>query len=292
VAVILVIGGGSKIGSALIQALQARGEEVRALVRGREFGKAVVDGVETVTGDLADPQSLRAAMAGVDGALLLSSPHRDAVRWHCNANDAACAAGMDLLVRSSILGADPDSAAVFVASHGHCDRYLERSGLPYVILRPNLFLQNVPESTIPAVTGDGNFCLNADEARITMIDTRDVAAIASVALTEPGHAGAHYDLTGPEALSYHDVAAKLSAALGREIRYVDVSDKAVRSALLELGLDQWFADALVGLYEDYRRSGANGYAAQVTDTVEQLTGRPPRTLDQLLDEQPVVAQSQ
>jgi uncharacterized protein YbjT (DUF2867 family) len=119
-----------------------------------------------------------------------------------------------------------------------------------------------------------------------MADTRDVAAVAAVALTEPGQAGAHYDVTGPEALSYADVAARLTTALGRPVSYADAPDDAVRQGLLGAGLSEWFAGALVGLYQDYRRSGPGGYAAQVTGTVQQLTGRPARTLDALLSEIP------
>ena len=151
-----------------------------------------------------------------------------------------------------------------------------------MILRPNLFLQNVPESTIPSIDDEGRFFVNAGEARISMVDTSDVAAVASVVLTEDGHAGARYDITGPEALSYADVAAKLTASLGRQIAYVPAPDEAVRTALLGFGLDQWFVGALVGIYQDYRRSGTDGYASAVTDTVQRLTGAPPRSLDALL----------
>jgi uncharacterized protein YbjT (DUF2867 family) len=108
--------------------------------------------------------------------------------------------------------------------------------------------------------------------------------VAALALTEPGHAGAHYDLTGPEALSYADVAARLTSAMGRPVSYVDAPDDAVRQALLGAGLTEWFAGALVGLYQDYRRSGTDGYAAQVTGTIQQLTSRPARSVDDLLGE--------
>jgi uncharacterized protein YbjT (DUF2867 family) len=100
----------------------------------------------------------------------------------------------------------------------------------------------------------------------------------------PGHVGAHYDVTGPEALSYADVAARLTSALGRRISYAGASDDAVRQALLDAGLTEWFASALIGLYQDYRRSGTAGYAAQVAGTVPRLTGRPARSLDDLLGE--------
>jgi uncharacterized protein YbjT (DUF2867 family) len=282
---ILVIGGRSKIGTALTAALVERDQRVRALVRDGEQTDGIPGAVEVATGDLADPDSLASAMADVEKVFLLSSAHRNAVSWHRNAIDAARDAGVGLLVRSSILGADKDSPAEFVNAHTTCDRYLEQSGVDHVILRPNLFLQNVPESNIPSIGEDGNLYVDAGDASISMVDTRDVAAVAAVVLTESGHAGAQYDVTGPEAISYGDVAAKLSDALGREVTYVDTPDETVRETLLSFGLDEWFVDALVGLYQDYRRSGTDGYAAKVSDVVPTLLGRPARTLEQLLSEQ-------
>ncbi len=281
---ILVIGGRSKIGAALIGDLLDRGQQVRALIRAGETAGGLPAAAQTVTGDLADEGSLVTAMAGAEKVFLLSSPHPDAVRWHRNAIDAARRTQVQLLVRSSILGAGRESQAEFISAHTTCDRYLEGSGLPCVIVRPNLFLQNIPDSTIPSIDASGTFYADAGEARISMVDTRDVAAVAAVVLTEPGHAGAHYDVTGPEALSYADVAAKLTSVMGRRISYVAAPDGAVRQALLGAGLTEWFADALIGLYQDYRRSGTDGYAAQVTGTVSRLTGRPARSLDDLLVE--------
>jgi uncharacterized protein YbjT (DUF2867 family) len=243
--VILVIGGRSKIGAALIGELLGQGQQVRVLVRAGEPAASLPATTEAVTGDLADEGSLVTAMAGIEKVFLLSSPHPDAVSWHRNAIDAA-----------------------------------RRTQ----VQRPNLFLQNIPESTIPAIDASGTFYADAGEARISMVDTRDVAPVAAVALTEPGQAGAHYDVTGPEPLSYTDVAAKLTSAMGRRISYVSASDDAVRQALLGAGLTEWFASALVGLYQDYRRSGTGGYAAQVTGTVRRLAGRPARSLDDLLGE--------
>jgi uncharacterized protein YbjT (DUF2867 family) len=282
--VILVIGGRSKIGAALIGELLGRGQQVRALVCAVEAAGSLPTAAEAVTGDLADEGSLVTAMAGVQKVFLLSSPHPDAASWHRNAIDAARRTQVQLLVRSSILGAGRESPAEFISAHTTCDRYLEGSGLPYVIVRPNLFLQNIPESRIPSIDASGIFYADAGEARISMVDTRDVAAVAALALTEPGHAGAHYDVTGPEALSYTDVAAKLTSAMGRHISYVGASDDAVRQAFLGAGLTEWFANALVGLYQDYRRSGTGGYAAQVTGTIQRLTSRPARSLDDLLGE--------
>ena len=282
---ILVIGGRSKIGSALIGELVGKGEVVRALVRSDESAGSFPEGVEAVTGDLVDLDSLRSAIAGAERMFLLCGPTEQEVQLNRNAIDAAKEAGLRLLVRSSILGSDPGSQATFVRDHGACDEYLRQSDVPHAIIRPNLFLQNIPENTIPSIDADGNFYANAGEARISMVDTRDVAGVAAILLSESGHEENAYDVTGPEALSYHDVAAKLE----RTVAYIDAPDDAVRGALEAFGLSEWLTGALVDLYQDYRRSGADGYAAQVTDTVQQLTGRPPRTLGQLLAEQPAAA---
>jgi uncharacterized protein YbjT (DUF2867 family) len=228
-------------------------------------------------------------MDGVEKVFLLCGPAQDEYQLNRNAIDAAQSGKVRLLVRSSILGSDPESPATFIADHGLCDQYLRDSTLEHTIVRPNLFLQNVSETTIPSIDGGGRFYVNAGDARISMVDTRDVGAVAAVALTEAGHANRAYDVTGPEALSHADVAAAISAHQERDVTYVAVDDEVTRTALLGFGLDPWFAGALVDLYHDYRRSGPDGYAAQVTETVQSLTVRPARTLRDLLSEQPAPA---
>jgi uncharacterized protein YbjT (DUF2867 family) len=280
---ILVIGGRSKIGAAVIEELLARGRSVRALARAGESA-GLPDGVEVVLGDLAVPDSLAAAMDGVDRVFLLCGPREDEVELNKNAIDAAKRAGLALLVRSSILGADPQSPSTFIRDHGICDAYLRDSGVEHAIVRPNMFMQNIPENTIPAIGEDGVFYANAGQARISMVDTRDVGTVAAVMLVEPGHENAEVDVTGAEALSYADVATKLSETLGRTVTYADAPDEAVHQALSGFGLGDWMVSSLVELFADYRRSGIDGYAALLSDSIQRLTGRPPRTLDQLLAE--------
>jgi len=288
--VILVIGGRSKIGSVLIGELAGRGERVRALARPTETAGPLVAGVEAVIGDLGDSGSLSDAMAGVSKVFLLCGPSPDEVRFNRNAIEAAAGADVELLVRSSILGADTSSPAAFVSDHGVSDQYLRDAGVPFAIVRPNMFMQNIPENTIPSLDDSGTFYTNTGDARISMVDTRDVAAVAAVLLTEPGHTGDELDVTGPEALSYDDVAGKLAVSLERDVTHVAVPDDAVREALSSYGMGEWMVDGLVSLFADYRRSGIGGYAAQVTDAVGRLTGREPRTLDALLAEtQPAAA---
>jgi uncharacterized protein YbjT (DUF2867 family) len=277
--VILVIGGGSRTGQELIRLLQASGTPVRALARTQEPGS---DGAGTVSGDLAKPATLDRAMDGADKVFLLGPAHHDETAWYRNAIDAAARAGVSQVVASSILGADPASPARFIRHHGLADEHLRASGVPWTILRPNMYMHNVTSLWPPAIGPDGNYYAPAGDARISTVDARDVAAVAARALTEDGHAGQAYDVTGPQALSTAECCDLLGAHLGRPVRYVEVDDETARSAMVGAGLQQWMADALVELYQDYRRSGTDGYAAQVSDTVQAVTGQPPRTLAQAL----------
>src|SRR5262249_10792727 len=145
-------------------------------------------------------------------------------------------------------------------------------------------LQSVVDTTIPSIDADGRFAVNAGSARISMVDARDVAAAAATLLTEPGHEGRRYDVTGPEALSYAEIARRLARAIGWPATYVDTADDAMRKSLRASGLDEWHAGAEVELFAEYRRGGAFGYASAVTETVERLTGRAPATLDKLISE--------
>ena len=276
---ILVIGGGSRTGRELIRLLQAGGTAVRVLARTPE---PAGDGPETVSGDLAKPATLDRAMDGADKVFLLGPAHHDETAWYRNAIDAAARAGARHLVASSILGADPDSPARFIRHHGVADAHLQESGVPWTILRPNMYMHNVTSLWPPTIGPDGNYYAPAGEARISTVDARDIAAVAARVLTEDGHAGKAYDVTGPQALSTGECCDLLGAHLGRPVRYVPVDDDTARSAMLSAGLQQWMADALIELYQDYRRSGQDGYAAQVHDTVQALTGQSPRTLEQAL----------
>jgi uncharacterized protein YbjT (DUF2867 family) len=274
---ILVIGGRSRTGRELVRLLREAGAPLRILTRSSETADD-----DAVPGDLARPETLNAAMAGAQKVFLLCSAAHDELAWHRNAIDAAARAGIAHLVRSSILGADPGSPARFIRHHGQADEHLRASGVAYTIMRPNFYMHNV-SAVWPLSTGpDGNYYAPAGDARITMTDARDVAAVSARALREDGHAGKAYDLTGPQALSHAEACQKLGAALGRPVNYVPVDDETARSAMLAAGLTRWMTDALIELYQDYRRSGTDGYAAQVHDTVRAVTERQPRTLGQAL----------
>ena len=278
---IVLIGGGSRTGREIIRLLKADGTPARAMVRSAGSGG---EGADTVVGDLARPATLEAAMAGADKVFLLAPAHHDEAAWYRNAIDAAARVGVRHLVVSSILGADPASDVRFLRHHGLADAHLRESGVPWTILRPNMYMHNVTDLWPLAIGPDGNYYAPAGDARISTVDARDVGAVAARVLTEDGHIGQAYDLTGPQALTTAECCELLAAHLGRPVRYVSVDDAAARTAMLGAGMHRWMADALIELYQDYRRSGLNGYAARIHDGVEAVTGKAPRALAQALSE--------
>jgi uncharacterized protein YbjT (DUF2867 family) len=126
------------------------------------------------------------------------------------------------------------------------------------------------------IAATGSIYQPVGDARASFIDTRDIAAVAARALTEEGHDGQTYTLTGPAALSYHEVASKLSEAAGRDINYVPVTPEEFRAGALAAGLPEWLVSALERLNEIF----ASGQAAEVTDAVQRVGGKEPTTFEQ------------
>src|SRR5262249_37910446 len=150
-------------------------------------------GYEAAIGDLAEPDTVRRAMDGVERVFLLTTPDASDVVWHTIAIDEARRAGVRHLVRSSLLGADANTWVTFRRQHGFSDRYLEQSGVPYTILRPNYYMQNITGTIMPFIDEQGQFYSSIDGARLSMVDTRDVAAVAAHVLTHAGHFGKIYE---------------------------------------------------------------------------------------------------
>lgn len=277
---ILVTGSTGKVGQQLVAALKTKGAAFKALARSEASFKALTAlGVETVKGDLGDPASMKAALQGVDKLFLLSSAsHFD--RLEIGAIDAARAAGVKHVVKLSAYGASGDSPSPLLRAHARAERALEDSGLAFTILRPTFFMQNWVAFFSQGIKAGQPVYVNAGEGRLAWIDTRDIAGVATAALTEPGHEGLVYDLTGPEALSYGEVAARLGKLLGRDVAYVPVPDSAAFQAMKGMGMDSWYAYGMVTLHQGVRR----GMAEPTTGTVELVTSGAPRSIDAFLKE--------
>lgn len=269
---VLVTGATGTIGSGVVRALRRRGLATRAFVRDRARGSAVLgDDVELATGDLAHPSSVREALRGVQRLLLCTPNDPEQVRREVTVIDAAAEAGVGLVVKIGAIGAHDDSPLAFWRAHARIEQQLRSSGPPAVVLRPSMFMTNLLAAA-DTLRQTSRLFAPAGDAKISLIDPRDVAATAAAVLTEDGHDGRTYTLTGPHALTYHEVAAQITLATGRPVEYVDIADIAARAAMTAAGMPNWFADQLVLLWEQLRQ----GAGETTTDVVRVLTGQPPR----------------
>jgi uncharacterized protein YbjT (DUF2867 family) len=274
---LLLIGVTGSLGRLLVHELERRGVPHRALVRSpdRENDLGARPLVELVPGDLREPASIDAALEGIDRVFLLSPPDRDQIRLQGNVIEAAERTGRPLhVVQVSALGAVPEDAPLQLARwHAVTEAQLRSVELPFTILRPQFLMQNFLR-VASSIQTENMLCGSFDEARLPLVDGRDVAAVAATVLTTDGHHGCTYTLTGPQALSYTEVAATFSAVLGRPIRYVDMPSETYHEYLVGGGLAHWMADDLAQLARSFRR----GRPWPVTGDVLQVAGQPARTL--------------
>ena len=269
---IVVTGATGKAGSEVVRALTARGSRVRAFVR--DPGKArpkVGENVELAVGDFADPASVRTAFEGADALLLSCADDPRRVGWETAAIDAAMAAGVRRVVKLSALTAEPGSPVAFWDWHGQVEQHLRACGADWVILRSAWYMSNLLAAA-SQVAAEGRLYAPAGEARIAMIDPRDVGAAAAAVLSSPGHEGQTYLLTGPRAITYAEVAAGLSAATASRVEFIDIPDDAAYQAMIGDGMPAFVADQIVKVFAWLRQ----GAFAHVTPAVETLTGRVPR----------------
>ncbi|GAA5175445.1 NAD(P)H-binding protein [Niveibacterium umoris] len=268
---ILVTGATGTTGAEVVRQLAARGVPVRALVRdpAKAGALAALPGVTLVQADLAKPETLAAALDGVERAYLVTSPDPAQVALHSAFFKAAKAAGVKHIVRHSGLGADVNSPISLGRWHGESERELEASGIAWTHLQPHLFMQFF-HNHAASIRDQGVFYAPLADAAVSMVDVRDIAAAAVVALTEPGHEGQRYAITGPAAVSFAEAAATLSAALGKPVQYVAVTPDQAREAMLGGGMPEWLATDLANMFGFF----ATGQAAFVSPAVEHLTGKP------------------
>jgi uncharacterized protein YbjT (DUF2867 family) len=275
---ILVVGATGTNGREVVQRLSAAGQPVRAMVRNPSRADDLrALNVEVVAGDLDDPSSLDAALRGVHRAFFVSAIDQQYPQFFRNFLNAAKRAGTSQVVKFSGMGANSNSPAEILRQHGQTDEALSASGLMFTILRPNSFYQNLLFSA-GTIKDHGAFYLPLRDGRQSLVDVRDIADVAVEALATPGHEGKTYEITGPESLTYHEVAEKLSVVLGKPVRFVDVPAETALDSMLKAGMPEWNARALVELYGVF----ASGAAAGTTDTVNRILGRNPITCSQFI----------
>lgn len=276
---ILVTGASGTVGSAVLREVLNSGKPVSAMYRSREDAAKSSGGSPTRVADFGEKPSLRRALDGVETVYLVCSPIRELVELESDMIDACREAGVRYVVLNSALGAG-DYPKSFPSWHRKVEEKLKTSGLAYAILRPNSFMQNMQTYYAASIRSQGAFYAAMGNARISFIDVRDLARVAAKVLTSPEHQGQTYELNGPEALTYGEVADKISRVTGRKVRYVDIPEEAQRKSMLELGMPEWQVTALLDLQAYY----TGGKGAEVDDTLPKLLGQASRTMDQFLAE--------
>jgi uncharacterized protein YbjT (DUF2867 family) len=232
--------------------------------------------VELAVGNFGDAASLRRSLTGVDRVFLASPNAPTQVQHETAAIDAAVASGVRRIVKLTTPTARIGAPVAFWDWQGRIEEHLLRAPTPSVLVQSSFLMTNLLAAA-PQVARDATLVAPAGEARIAMIDPRDVAAVAAVALTDIA-VPPRVHVTGPEAITYARVATAVTAITGRRVRYLDVPDTAAREEFRASGMPDWCADPLIALFGMLRR----GAAEQVTDSVRAVTGRAPRTIDVFL----------
>ncbi|WP_067682229.1 SDR family oxidoreductase [Nocardia miyunensis] len=275
---ILVTGATGSIGRHLVRRLRQQDIPFRAFVRDPGRGREL--DCELAVGDFDDPDSIAAALSGVERVFLCSPGagpgSQPMVAQQTRVIDAAVRAGVGRVVKVSVWGARP-GGLLAEGAHAEIEARLEASGLDWSIVQPSGFMQNF-------LTGAGTFTDGGDllgaygSAGVSYIDCADIAACADVLLRGDLGSRQRFVLTGPEALTHTEIAARLSAALGRTISYIDRPPADFAADLVAQGVPARFAADVAALYAEV----AGGALAGITSAVRDLTGRPATTFAEFL----------
>lgn len=266
---IALTGSTGKVGRELVQELKAAGADFMVVSRDPVKAAATLGGVSAVAGDFARPDSLAPALEGADKAFLLPPTDPAQVGWEKSFVAAAKKAGVRHVVKLSVAGAAKDTPVRIGAWHHEGEEELRNSGLAWTMLQPSFFLQNFLGNA-STIKGQGAFYGAMGTGKVSMVDARDIAAVAAAALTKPGHEGKTYVLA-TQSHTYAEAAQVFSKSLGRKISYVDVGPTKARESMLAAGLPDWYADALLELFAAVRA----GHVGDTSPDCERILGRPP-----------------
>ena len=278
---ILITGATGNIGKELTKLLSEKGISFRAMVRSPEQAEelASLPGSELVEGDFNNHDSLRNALQGVEKAFLLTNSSELAEQQQCSFVEVGSQSGLKHIVKLSQWAADADSPVRFLRYHAVVENLIKKSGIAYTFLRPNLFMQGLLGFR-QTIVEKGKFFGAVGDSKISLIDIRDIAAVAAQTLTTPGHEGKIYNLTGPESLTHTEVAHKLSIATGRPIQFIDITPMMLHDTLLQAGFPGWQAE---GLVEDYAHYKA-GEASEIKSGLREIIGREPIAFDKFAND--------
>ena len=281
---IAIIGATGTIGQALLERLRDVDVPVRAL--SREPGKLRHrleaqrrSAVEIAAADASDPDSLRRAFAGADQVFFALSNSPDQVKEESAIIQSAAESGVRHLVKISSPLFEPSAPVAVAGWHGEIEKVLKNSGLDYTVLRPYAFMQNL-FGLAPTIAAQNGFFGIMGDTPCNFVDCRDIADAAAEVLTRPGRRGGIYTLTGSETYSYPQIASRLSEILNRPIRYIHMEPAELLHHLTERArMPLWLANHVVEI-----QTLSMKVPERPTDSIKQLLGRAPRTLDAFLQE--------
>ena len=273
----LVTGASGTMGKAVLSEVAKSGAPHRAMFRSATEAAKAPAGTSTVIADFSKKDTLPPALEGITSVYLVCSPIPQLIELEWNMIDACVSAGVDHIVLNSAMGAR-EWRKSFPSWHRRVEDKLKSTKISFTILRPNSFHQNVLTYFASSIRTQGVFHSSMGNAGVSFLDARDIAVVAAKSLPGGEHSGKTYELNGPEALTYSELAAKIAKHSGRDVQYVDIPAEKQRQAMLASGMPEWQADALLDLQAYY----VSGKGGKIDGLLEQLLGRPPITMDQFL----------
>ena len=277
---ILVTGATGRVGYHVMEALADAQADAAAMVRVEAKAADLPGTPRHVVATFDDPPPAE-VLRGFDRVFLLSPAIEEQAELETVFIDALLAAGHGPhVVKVAADGfADPGCEVRFMVSHRQVARHLDATGLPVTYLAPALYMEDLL-ALASSVREAAEISVPAGHGRVGFVAASDVAAVAARVLTSPGHEGATYTLTGPQALRFKDIAARISAVFAREVDYTDQPPDRAREFMLASGLSPWQADGNLELFDWIRQGGAD----TMTAAVRQVTGADPRPVEEWLEE--------
>jgi uncharacterized protein YbjT (DUF2867 family) len=275
---ILVTGATGRTGFPLIRLFAQNKIPVRALIH-HEYKRPQVErpGVEVVVGDFNDPESLDRALDGIERAYLVPPPSWNQVELQYEFIDAAMRSGLRHLVKLSALGTARNSPVELLRWHAEIEDAIRQSGIAWTFLHPHFFQENLLQ-TAETVRIAGALFSPLGKAKISTVSVDDVAEVAFRVLTQRGHVGKTYTITGPEAITFEQIAETLSEVVARPVRYVEVPFDSARQMMVDEGQPDWMADNLVAMMKTW----AQGERSPITMDVKRVTGHRPTSIREFL----------
>ncbi len=269
---ILLTGVTGKTGGATANELIKKGVPLRALVR--DAGKATAlkeAGVELVVGDAGDRDVVARALEGIEKATLILPNSQEQKGMEMQFVDLAAEAGVKHIVKLSSFEAVPEATCPIPALHYAVEQHIRASGMDWTMVRPNFFMQNLLANGA-TIKAEGKFYLPMGDGVTVMMDCRDIGAAIAETLVGSGHEGQSYEITGPEVMSFYDVADQFSEVLGKKVEYIDQDPAVYRDRISQFLTSQWHLDSIMQLFSEI----AEGVVPpKVTDTFSKLVGRDP-----------------